>query len=288
MAERLAEVEARIESVHQLSSVIGAVRAIAAARLREAKARLPGIQTYARTIGEAIAQALALVPQAPVNAAKGGNRKSIVLAIGAEQGFVGNFNGRLLDALTPLTRSSRTPSCELLLVGSHAASAASERVLTVNWSAPMATHAQEIAGLANRIADALFDRIANGEVSEVLLVHAATDAQQPESPVQVRPLLPFDFSRFAPLARAQPPIIQLPPERLLAQLADEYVFAEICEALVLSFAAENEARMQAMVAARENVARRSDELAARARLMRQEQITEEVIELASGGRRAIP
>lgn len=283
MAERLAEVEARIESVHQLSSVIGAVRAIAAARLREAKARLPGIQTYARTIGEAIAQALALVPQAPVNAAKGGNRKSIVLAIGAEQGFVGNFNGRLLDALTPLTRSSRTPSCELLLVGSHAASAASERVLTVNWSAPMATHAQEIAGLANRIADALFDRIANGEVSEVLLVHAATDAQQPESPVQVRPLLPFDFSRFAPLARAQPPIIQLPPERLLAQLADEYVFAEICEALVLSFAAENEARMQAMVAARENVARRSDELAARARLMRQEQITEEVIELASGG-----
>ena len=283
MAERLAEVEARIESVHQLSSVIGAVRAIAAARLREAKARLPGIQTYARTIGEAIAQALALVPQAPVNAAKGGNRKSIVLAIGAEQGFVGNFNGRLLDALTPLTRSSRTPSCELLLVGSHVASAASERVLTVNWSAPMATHAQEIAGLANRIADALFDRIANGEVSEVLLVHAATDAQQPESPVQVRPLLPFDFSRFAPLSKAQPPIIQLPPERLLAQLADEYVFAEICEALVLSFAAENEARMQAMVAARENVARRSDELAARARLMRQEQITEEVIELASGG-----
>ena len=283
MAERLAEVEARIESVHQLSSVIGAVRAIAAARSHEAKARLPGIQTYARTIGEAIAQALALVPQAPVNAAKGGNRKSIVLAIGAEQGFVGNFNGRLLDALTPLTRSSRTPSCELLLVGSHAASAASERVLTVNWSTPMATHAQEIAGLANRIAGALFDRIANGEVSEVLLVHAATDAQQPESPVQVRPLLPFDFSRFAPLARAQPPIIQLPPERLLAQLADEYVFAEICEALVLSFAAENEARMQAMVAARENVARRSDELAARARLMRQEQITEEVIELASGG-----
>ncbi|GFM31374.1 F0F1 ATP synthase subunit gamma [Novosphingobium sp. PY1] len=283
MADRLAEVEARIESVHQLSSVIGAVRAIAAARLREAKARLPGIQTYARTIGEAIAQALALVPQAPVNAAKGGNRKSIVLAIGAEQGFVGNFNGRLLDALTPLTRSSRTPSCELLLVGSHVASAASERVLTVNWSAPMATHAQEIAGLANRIADALFDRIANGEVSEVLLVHAATDAQQPESPVQVRPLLPFDFSRFAPLSKAQPPIIQLPPERLLAQLADEYVFAEICEALVLSFAAENEARMQAMVAARENVARRSDELAARARLMRQEQITEEVIELASGG-----
>lgn len=283
MAERLAEVEARIESVHQLSSVIGAVRAIAAARLREAKARLPGIQTYARTIGEAIARALALVPQAPVNAAKGGNRKSIVLAIGAEQGFVGNFNGRLLDALTPLTRSSRTPNCELLLVGSHAASAASERVLTVNWSAPMATHAQEIAGLANRIADALFDRIANGEVSEVLLVHAATDAQQPESPVQVRPLLPFDFSRFAPLSRAQPPIIQLPPERLLAQLADEYVFAEICEALVLSFAAENEARMQAMVAARENVARRSEELAARARLMRQEQITEEVIELASGG-----
>jgi F-type H+-transporting ATPase subunit gamma len=52
--------------------------------------------------------------------------------------------------------------------------------------------------------------------------------------------------------------------------------------LVLSFAAENEARMQAMVAARQSVSRRLDELTASSRRLRQEQITEEVVELAAG------
>lgn len=69
---------------------------------------------------------------------------------------------------------------------------------------------------------------------------------------------------------------------LLARLADEYVFAELCEALTLSYAAENEARVRAMAAAQENVARKLDELSARSRQIRQEQITDELIELAAG------
>ena len=54
----------------------------------------------------------------------------------------------------------------------------------------------------------------------------------------------------------------LPPEQLLAELAEEYVYAELCAEIMLSFAAENEACMRAMIAARTNVARKLDELAA--------------------------
>ena len=62
------------------------------------------------------------------------------------------------------------------------------------------------------------------------------------------------------------------------------MFAELCEALTLSLAAENEARMRAMSAAKTNVAKMLDELVARSRQLRQEEITNEIIEL--GGRRA--
>ena len=75
----------------------------------------------------------------------------------------------------------------------------------------------------------------------------------------------------------------MPPQILLAELAEEYVFAELCEALTLSLAAENEARMRAMTAAKSNVAKMLDELVARSRQLRQEEITNEIIEL--GGRR---
>ncbi|MFZ2468739.1 MAG: F0F1 ATP synthase subunit gamma, partial [Parvibaculum sedimenti] len=69
---------------------------------------------------------------------------------------------------------------------------------------------------------------------------------------------------------------------LLAKLVEEYVFAELCEAVMLSFAAENEARMRAMIAARSNVAKTLDGLIARSRQLRQEEITNEIVELASG------
>jgi F-type H+-transporting ATPase subunit gamma len=49
-----------------------------------------------------------------------------------------------------------------------------------------------------------------------------------------------------------------------------------------AFAAENQARMEAMAAARKQVERQLSRLRARQRLVRQEEITAEVIELASG------
>jgi len=69
---------------------------------------------------------------------------------------------------------------------------------------------------------------------------------------------------------------------LLASLAEEYVFAELCEAIMLSFAAENEARMRAMISARDNVAETLDHLTAQARQLRQEDITNEIIEVTNG------
>jgi F-type H+-transporting ATPase subunit gamma len=82
--------------------------------------------------------------------------------------------------------------------------------------------------------------------------------------------------------RAVPPITTLPLEQLLAELAEEYVYAELCEEIMLSFAAENEARMRAMIAARSNVARKLDELVGSFRRLRQEEITGEIIELSAG------
>ena len=56
----------------------------------------------------------------------------------------------------------------------------------------------------------------------------------------------------------------------------------LCEEVMLSFGAENEARMEAMIAARSNVVRKLDELVASFRRLRQEEITGEIIALLVG------
>jgi len=276
---KLGEVEKRIGTVHQLDAVISAMRGIAAARVHEAHGRLDGVRAYATVVGAAIGEALALSSQtADTEAPDHGGGGHILIVLCAEQGFAGSFSERVLDKVVQLLK--RGPA-ELLLVGTRGAMIATERNLSFGWSAPMVVHAEEAPSLANRITDALYDRLQAGRARRVTAVYAEPG---PSGVVEVveRVLLPFDFTRFHVHQTAIAPIVTLPPEQLLAELADEYVYAELCEAAMLSYAAENEARMQAMIAARRNVESKLGELVGTYRTLRQEEITAQIIELSTG------
>jgi F-type H+-transporting ATPase subunit gamma len=291
VTERLSDVEARIGTVRQLDAVITAMRGVAAARSREARERLDGIRAFAQVIASAIGQALAFLPLAERSSRprrETDAETEAVIALCAEQGFAGAFSERVLNvALRPAKRR------ELLLVGDRGLMVANERGLVVDWSVPMVAHVGQVAGLAGRIVEALYERLEEGRVARVTVVHAMPG---PSPAVQIlqKTILPFDFERFPLSPNAVTPLITLPPSVLLARLAEEYVFAELCEAVMLSFAAENEARMRAMMAARTNVTNKLDQLLARSRQIRQEEITNEIIELAgetltsSEGRRHSP
>ena len=279
MSGKLSEVEGRIGTVHQLQAVITAMRGSAAARSREARSRLDGIRAYAAVIAGAIGQALVLASEFEPQPRRGEDRAGhVVLVLCAEQGFAGTFNERVLDAAQ---NHLKADSAELLVVGDRGAMVAAERGLVFGWSVPMVAHAEEVPALASRITDALYSRLEKSQATRVTVVHAVP---APSASIEIveRALLPFDFARFKVTPRAVPPITTLPPEELLAELAEEYVYAELCEEVMLSFAAENEARMTAMIAARSNVARKLDELVASFRRLRQEEITGEIIELSAG------
>jgi F-type H+-transporting ATPase subunit gamma len=267
MSGKLSEVESRIGTVHQLEAVITAMRGSAAARSREARGRLAGIRAYAAVIGGAIGEALALAPESEPQPRKRGRPEGhVVIVLCAEQGFAGSFNERVLDAAE---RHLKSDAAELFIIGNR------------GWSAPMVAHAEEVPLLASRITDALYSRLEKSQATRVTVIHAVP---APSAAIEIveRALLPFDFVRFKVAPRAAPPLTTLPPEQLLAELAEEYVYAELCEEIMLSFAAENEARMRAMIAARSNVARKLEELVSSFRRLRQEEITGEIIELSTG------
>ena len=279
MSGKLAEVESRIGTVHQLEAVISAMRGAAAARSREARSRLDGIRAYAAAIGGAIGQALALAPDPdPQPRQSRSPQRHVLIVLCSEQGFAGSFNERVLDAAEHHLEAAGS---ELLVAGDRGAMVAAERGFVFDWSAPMVTHVEEVPRLAGEISDVLYSRLEKDQVTRVTVIHAVPG---PSASIEIveRALLPFDFARFKVVPRSIPPITTSPPEQLLVQLADEYVYAELCEEVMLSFAAENEARMAAMIAARSNVARKLDELVASFRRLRQEEITGEIIELSAG------
>ena len=276
MTDRLADITRRIANVRQLEAVVTAMRGIAASRAQQSRARLPGVRAYAGVIAGAIATALPLLARDPPDGVQPGGRAGVIL-FAAEQGFAGAFSDRMLDAAAPLL-----PGAVLFLLGTRGIVLAEERNLPIAWRSGMAPHLDAVPTVAGRIADALYERIAAAGLDQVSLV-VPTWAAGTGLGVEIRALLPFDFHRFAALPAAPPPITTLPPGVLLARLAEEYVFAELCEAAMSAFAAENEARVAAMVAAKDNIERVRADLEARERQTRQEEITAEVAELAGAG-----
>lgn len=276
MTERLADITARIENVRQLDSVVKAMRAIAATRARESRGLLPAIEAYAATMAQGIGEALGFLPEPPAPMRGAGPGGHALVLFCAEQGFAGAFSDRVLDAA-----GDAAAGAHLMLVGTRGGAVAAERGLVPAWRAAMASKVSGVPMLANRLADALYARTVDGSVTRVDLLFPAIVADR-SIRVQRKALFPLDLPRFRIPPRGTPPIATLDPALLLERLTAEYVFARLCEAAMQAFAAENQARLEAMSAASTNIGRALEELRGRENQIRQEEVTAEIIELAAG------
>ncbi len=275
MTERLADIGARIGGIRQLGAVVNAMRGIAAARVQQANTQLAAVDSYAAIIAAAIGRVLALAPAAAAGGASKPGRAALVL-FGAEQGFAGAFSERVLNAV-----GADLGTSELFLVGTRGGTALAERGIAAAWKGAMPSHSPGIPKLADGIVQALYARIATGEVDRLDAVFTRWQPGQ-GSRVERRHLFPFDLAAFPSPRVANPPLLNLPPATLLRQLTADYMHAQLCEAALHAFAAENQARMEAMAAARSQIERQLAALQATQRLVRQEEITAEIIELAAG------
>lgn len=275
MTKRLADVSARIDGIRQLGSVVNAMRGIASARAQQARGELAAVDSYAQTIAYAIARVLALAPTLGRDGARKPTRPALVLFC-AEQGFAGAFSERVLDFA-----GAELANSVLFLVGSRGRAVAAERGLAPHWSSAMPSQSRGVARLADRIAGAIYARIGAGGIDRL---DAVFSEWRPTEGLRVlrRRLFPFDLGALARPVPGGPPLRNLPPDELLRDLTADYMHAQLCDAALHAFAAENEARVAAMASARKEIDRQLAALRAAQRQVRQEDITDEIIELAAG------
>ena len=275
MTKRLADVSARIEGIRQLGAVVNAMRGIASARAQQARSQLAAVESYSATIALAIGRVLALAPSISRDFARRPTRPALVLFC-AEQGFAGAFSERVLDAL-----GAELETSVLFLVGSRGRAAAAERGVAVHWSSAMPSQSLGVSRLADRIAEAIYARIGAGGIDRLDAVFCQW---RPGEGVHVerRRLFPIDVQAFAHPISGAAPLCNLPPDDLLRNITADYIHAQLCDAALHAFAAENEARVEAMASARKEIDRQLALLRATERQVRQEDITAEIVELAAG------
>ena len=276
MAERLADIVTQTQNVRQLAAVVTAMRGIAASRAQKSRSLLAGIEAYSDVVSRAIGQALSLLPSDMTASPPLRHARLGLIMFCAEQGFAGAFSERVLDAAAGDLGDAAT-----LIVGTRGIVVANERGIKPAWSAPMATHVDAIPSFANRLADALYGHVAAGTIAKVDILFSRSVSGSGIH-IDRHSLLPIDFGRFARPVEKQAPLTTLAPQLLLERFAAEYVYAQLCEAAMHAFEAENEARMMAMASAKTNVQTKLAVLSQRERQLRQQEITTEIVELAAG------
>jgi F-type H+-transporting ATPase subunit gamma len=274
MALRLADVELQLHNLHELQDIVGAMRAVAAIRVQEAQAALDGTRAYAEVIGAAIAEALPLLPAPPRRpAALPGAPAGTVLFM-AEHGFTGAFNDQVADALGD-------HGADLFVVGGRGRALLEERGRRPAFATGMATHVAAVTDTARRIAGALYRRFERGRLATVEIVFFRHQGGGRRS-LERQSLLPVDLEAFGSSRTPAPPLTNLAPATLIEGLIEEYLFAELAHAAMESFASENGARLATMQSAREKLDQRLSDLRALEGRLRQEQITDELLEIITG------
>ena len=273
MTERLADISARIEGIRELGAVVNAMKGIAAARAHVARGQVDAVDSYAATIALAMSRVLGPDSAGTDPDQDAGTRMGL-LVFCAEQGFAGAFSERVLDSINGAPRAET-----LFLIGTRGLSIANARGLTPHWSAPLPSHTPGIPKLAAQITTAIYEAVAAQHIDSLDVIFTGWRAGRPA--LVRHHLFPIDLANL-PTASRDRPLMQLSPSTLIASLGQDYFNAQVCKAALHAFAAENEARMEAMSAAATQIARELEAFQATLRRVRQEAITAEIIELGTG------
>ncbi|NBB98077.1 MAG: hypothetical protein GVY34_07885 [Alphaproteobacteria bacterium] len=252
----------RIDGIAQLGSVVRAMTGIAGARARTGRAQVMAVDAYAEKMVAAYAQ-VASSPDMPL----AGMRPALVLFC-AEQGFVGAYSERVLDA-------ADTENADLFVIGSRGAAIAEARGLIPVWSAPLPARSASVPKFADRV---LAAALAQGKLRPVGVVHTIWSKGQ----AQVTQYALYPFVPQPAETQRPSPLHNIGLGDLVADIALDRLHADMTRAALHAFAAENEARMAAMSAASRQIEEELERLNAQARRDRQETITAEIIEIASG------
>lgn len=270
--EQLSRIKARRENLHDLRDLFRAMRGMAAAHVQEAQKALKGIREYVASVETALADGARLLPDsAGSSPVSGAGSSGLVIVVCSDHGFTGAFNDRLLEKALSRLDANR----QLGIIGQRGLLLAQEHQLNPSWSHPMATHVGGVINLARQITEKLAHHV------EVEIIFARYD-KGARYDVVAKQILPIDPDLLRGRSDASPPLHHLDALHLLGQLTEEYLFGEITQAIMESLASENGARLQVMQAADRNAGDKLTQLQRRERSLRQEAITAELLELATG------
>jgi len=265
-----AELSQRFARLKEISGIMTAMKGLSLVETRKL-ARFIGHQRRMKAnIEAAAADFLNFFPVASAEE----TQPAILLLIGSERGFCGNFNVRVLAALAALPNWKHAPALLVLVLG-HRLGTKRENHPGVLARLDGPTVTEDVPDVLNRLMDAL--HAASRQLSSTgaaLFCLAHGSEGEGGSEPGLKRLLPLALPPAPHLA--YPPRLQIAPPEFFAELLDQYLLAALYGLLYESLAAENRQRLAHMEHALDRLDASIARLALKRNALRQEKIVEEI------------
>ncbi|MGI8728381.1 MAG: ATP synthase F1 subunit gamma [Solirubrobacterales bacterium] len=297
------DIKNRISSVKNIRKITRAMEMVAAARLRKAEERIEEMRPYAQAIRKmtqqtADAAGVGAGSRVPLLQKREQVKRVGVLVVTGDRGLAGSFNSQIVRAGIDQKREIESEGAKAVFyaVGKRGNSSLSFRNQQVAEAFTGFTDKPSFAD-AREIGDALTSAYMDEELDRVELIYNRYVSPLTQY-VRRHRLLPLQeaevFGEGVPDEKVEGDddlieahnraewVYEPEPEQALQMLFSEYVDLSVYRALLESTASEHGSRMTAMRSASENAEEMIEDLSLEANRARQDEITQEILEVVSG------
>lgn len=282
----LKEVRLRIASVKNTRQITNAMKLVSASKFRKAQRSIISTRPYAQKLRELLANLAAASGDVPFPFSESRPEEKILLVgISSNKGLCGAFNANVIKAVKKEAEEHfgnqlASRSLQIIGVGRHVSDFFSKK------GYPFAGRYDHLVTRvtfepAASFADELMELWKKGEINHVWLVYnqfknAATQI------ITIEPFLPLSGTPEKKSRNTTEYLFLPDRSEVLEDLVVQALRMQIYKALLDSFAAEQGARMTAMMKATDNASEMLKELQLQYNKARQAAITREIIEIVSG------
>jgi len=194
---------------------------------------------------------------------------NIILLIGSERGFCGDFNEKLVNQLEQSFSNATQSDTTLIAVGHKLHSLMDEK----NHNIIHTGGASVVEDISN-IVDSISEIFATYQkLSSLFVIH---HNNQHDELITKRLIPPFEEIHYNKIYYTTPPLLNLTTRDFFLELTEHYLFNSLHESLYISFMVENQIRIQHLENATHHLDEKTDELKHKINALRQEEIIEEI------------
>ncbi len=277
----LLDIRRRIRSVKNTQQITGAMKTVAAVKLRRAQERVLAARPYANELKTVLSDLSARVENLRHPLLELRPEETILLVVvTSDRGLCGAFNTNISRSAEVFMMSHQDRDIPVMAVGRKGRDYFKRRGAVI-----LEEHIGIFSQLDFKHARVIGERIvalySAGEIDSVYLAYNEFKSVIRQRLV-VEPLLPLSPSVFEGDQAAGDYIYEQPPQAIFDRLLPQFVDIQVHRALLESAASEHGARMAAMDTATRNAGEMIESLTLNMNRIRQAAITREIIEVVSG------